>query len=489
VRRRLLLVLLTASVVATGCGTTDQGVTAVRSQADTPATPPTPGSDPPVDTTTDTTTTEAPETPVATTDIDPANVIDFGGARQPQPHDEQIAAFLADIETFWSTEYERVYGEPLTPLAGGVHASFADRESPLPDGCGEVTPADIEGNAFYCPTGDYIVYDDDVLVPTLIDQFGPGTLGVVLAHEFGHAVQERAGNLDQPVILAEQQADCFAGAWVAHVARGESADITFSDGDVLDGLVAMIAVRDPVFGTETGADSHGTGFDRVGAFQDGFVGGTDRCTSFFTENRPLVQIPFSLDDLRSNGNLPYAEIVTSIGGDLDRFWADVYASKGRSYTAREVVAGTECDGTPVPLLGYCAADRAVVVNDAAARQLYDTTLPSITEEAVSLGDMSVGYLLSVAYAQAAQAELGVGTAGVDSALTRDCLTGAWARDIIDGGTGDRQISLSPGDLDEAVVTALLTADERTGANDNGGAFDKIDSFRVGVLDGLAACDL
>ena len=76
----------------------------------------------------------------------------------------------------------------------------------------------------------------------------PSILGVVFAHEFGHAVQSRAGVLDQqlPTITTEQQADCFAGAWVAHAASGDGDGITFTDADVRSGLVAMIQVRDPV---------------------------------------------------------------------------------------------------------------------------------------------------------------------------------------------------------------------------------------------------
>ena len=73
--------------------------------------------------------------------------------------------------------------------------------------------------AFYCTLGDFMVYDDgdNSLLGALAENFGPSIMGVVLAHEFGHAIQFRAGDLDSgfSTILTEQQADCFAGAWVS----------------------------------------------------------------------------------------------------------------------------------------------------------------------------------------------------------------------------------------------------------------------------------
>jgi len=47
--------------------------------------------------------------------------------------------------------------------------------------------------------------------------------------------------------------------------------------------------------------------------------------------------------------------------------------------------------------------------------------------------------------------------------------------------------VSPGDLDEAVRTAILIGD--LGVDDNvlGSPFEKIDAFRDGVIGGLDAC--
>jgi predicted metalloprotease len=52
---------------------------------------------------------------------------------------------------------------------------------------------------------------------------------------------------------------------------------------------------------------------------------------------------------------------------------------------------------------------------------------------------------------------------------------------------EQQILLSAGDLDEAVITAVIVGDEAASTNRLGTAFDKIDAFRSGVLGGIEGC--
>ena len=118
------------------------------------------------------------------------------------------------------------------------------------------------------------MYDDgdQSLLAPLASEFGPAVMGIVLAHEFGHAIQSRVGALDQflPTIYTEQQADCFAGAWAGQAYRGESPLLRLGDADVRAGLIAMLEVRDPVGTDQFVEGGHGSAFDRVGAFQEGF---------------------------------------------------------------------------------------------------------------------------------------------------------------------------------------------------------------------------
>jgi hypothetical protein len=54
---------------------------------------------------------------------------------------------------------------------------------------------------------------------------------------------------------------------------------------------------------------------------------------------------------------------------------------------------------------------------------------------------------------------------------------------VGGGT----LTLSAGDLDEAIITALFRSDNSSDQDKRGTAFEKISSFRGGVLGGIDAC--
>ena len=71
----------------------------------------------------------------------------------------------------------------------------------------------------------------------------------------------------------------------------------------------------------------------------------------------------------------------------------------------------------------------------------------------------------------------------------------WAGDIVPLNTNpvvvpteaEPRISLSPGDLDEAVRAALTLSDSQTTAIDLGSPFARVDAFRQGVLHGTDGC--
>ena len=95
----------------------------------------------------------------------------------------------------------------------GIYASYPERDD-LPQSCEGPIPYDqVQGNAFYTTCGDIIVYDDADLLPALVNDLGDAAVGVVAAHEYGHAIQGRSGvfDLGLPTVENEQQADCFAG--------------------------------------------------------------------------------------------------------------------------------------------------------------------------------------------------------------------------------------------------------------------------------------
>jgi predicted metalloprotease len=264
----------------------------------------------------------------------------------------------------------------------------------------------------------------------------------------------------------------------------------------------MIQVRDPPDGDVNDPDAHGTGFDRVGAFQDGFLGGTARCKTFFTEDRQknLIDIQAVVGD---SGNLPFvdgtgrnSDIVTLMPADLDRFWvAKINGVEGVDFTAprlnvyRHRGPFPECDGAADSdfrnNIFFCASANEIMVDRDFAEQLDADAL---------FGDMSVGYLIGEAYSEAIQQALHSTLSGTKRVLLNDCFTGAWVADDVpvsadpsSGPRGGGQLTLAAGDLDEAIVTALKRSDDTSDEDRRGTAFEKIDSFRAGVLGGIDAC--
>lgn len=470
----------TPSTPATDPATTDPATTS----------PATPATDP----------TEPPAPPASAPTTAPAlgNELNLGDAKSPREYDDFLAAALADIQLWWSEQFPALYGSPFEPLAGGVYAAYPERTDPIP-GCGTGQPTTYEEirqySAFYCQQGDFMVYDDGEggVLYGLAEEFGPSILGVVLAHEFGHAIQARVGDLDRglPTITTEQQADCMAGAWVARAANGEAEGLTFSDADIRTGLIAMITVRDPVGIDQFSPGGHGSAFDRVGAFQVGFASGPERCAELIDDPLPLVPNTFRPGAV-TDGNAAFGyedgEIVGLITNDLNAFWPAALSTIDAGLPALTVVPIASPDeitcaepaGEFTTGAVYCAETQQVFFDEPLARDLYDR-----------FGDFVVGYMLGGAWSEAAQQALGSPLTGEDRNLLSDCLTGTWVADIIpdaSGNTPREAAVVEPGDLDEAIQTALVVGDASSSDDILGSGFEKIASFREGVLGGIDACN-
>ena len=493
--------MFACALVISACGNTDQGVSARRSEGQSIATVPEVPTESTGPETTPTTAPDGPLEPTEDTTPPPVDggIIDFGDSKPPQPYDNFLNAAFADITDWWTENYPVVYGAPFEPVSR-IYAHYPERGD-LPDSCdGPIDYLAVEQNAFYTTCGDIIVYDDAQLLPDLVERLGAAAVGVVAAHEYGHAIQARAGvfDLDLPTVDTEQQADCFAGAWAAHVALGESDTLTFDDNDVKGGIIAMIEVRDPP-GIDVVADpsGHGSGFDRVGAFQEGFINGLARCADFIQNPNPRIDLVFTEDDFETGGNLPYAEILEALPIALDTFWKPTLDGSSIAFTPPTFVAfdpngaAPACDGQTIDQLTndatYCAENNTIVYDDAFVQDLY-----------ARFGDLSFGYPLASAYSDAVQVALQSSLAGEPRELLNDCLVGAWIVDIVPTGeftaegrpiarNPNQEILLSAGDLDEAVITAVALGDEASTTDVVGTAFEKIDAFRAGVLGGLPSC--
>lgn len=165
----------------------------------------------------------------------------------------RIIATAESLDAVWAEQLPRYgteYVQPgLTIFTDGVGT-----------GCGNATSA---VGPFYCPA-DQTTYFDAAFFGTLRDRFGasggPLAEEYVVAHEFGHHIENQLGLLEQSrddpqgaesgAVRVELMADCLAGLWASFASTtpdpetGQPFLQPLTDDDIADALSAASAVGD-----------------------------------------------------------------------------------------------------------------------------------------------------------------------------------------------------------------------------------------------------
>jgi predicted metalloprotease len=412
-----------------------------------------------------------------------------------EPVDQLARNALADLNTFWSTAYPEFFGDDFTPLENGYFSVDSDAidESAYPDtgiGCaGSPTkPDEVAGNAYYDPACDLIVYDR-ALLEELSTDYGRFLGPVVMAHEFGHAMQGRFGFAESGrSIQDETQADCFAGAWTGWVADGRAEHLSLRRPELDDVIRGFLLLRDDVGSDPNDSQAHGSYFDRVSAFYEGFDGGVASCRDDFGAARLYTAAAFADDtDYINQGNSPVDDIVTWTETTLPAFWSEVFPTAyDTDFTPPEVTEfdGTapDCTGMENRDLGYCADDDTVYLDRT------DLATPAYDE----IGDFALTTALSLPYSLAVRDQAGLSIDDGAAIRSAVCLTGWYEAQWYNNAFADvlPDVTISPGDIDEAVQFLLeYGVRPEVFPNTSASGFELVGAFRTGFLQGGDACDL
>lgn len=426
-------------------------------------------------------------TAVPTVEPSPTPLPDLG-------YQEAIDVYFADVERYWADEAAALGVGDFSPVAELIPYDPSEPGA-VPTCGGELGPSAIYvGNAFYCTPDDYIAWDDVGLFPELYDEYGDFTVGLVIAHEYAHAIQARA-NLDGPTIFVELQADCLAGAWAGAVATSGGPELRYDPTDLDNAIGGFLTFADPL-GTPAGDPSaHGTAFDRLNALADGFALGVEACPRFLTD--PPRTASLAVDRFDENeGNLPLVDLLPILVDDLTNYLGIVGGELiGADYvvpqTLVEFGAGigdpADCGGLSVDagdLPGsayYCELTRTVAIDRGELEELW-----------AEVGDFAPAYAVAHAYAASVASPLGATAA--DVILVADCIVGVWARDVFEATNTpppprEHSIFLSAGDLDEGIVGLLLVPPVGVSLAPTGpiAVFDRVAAFSDGFFSGARTC--
>jgi predicted metalloprotease len=241
--------------------------------------------------------------------INPADILgsgtttDQGGAQQPNPYAHcttgasikedrncRFVAYTNAIQSFWGQT-----------MQGYQKAQTVTFNSQVSTACGTATS---QVGPFYCPNDKTVYLDttffDQILKGQLGAQGGDAAEAYVIAHEYGHHIQNLTGVMarvqsqgqqtgaNSAAVALELQADCYAGVWLKNATSDPNSPIaSVNQQDINEAVDAAVSVGDDRIQQRSqgqvnpDAWTHGSSAQRKRWMAQGFTtGDPNQCNTF-----------------------------------------------------------------------------------------------------------------------------------------------------------------------------------------------------------------
>ena len=164
------------------------------------------------------------------------------------------------------------------------------------------------------------------------------------------------------------------------------------------------------------------------------------------------------------GQADVEEFLTTVIANIDAYWAKTLKANGLEepsvfyfWVPPGRQARSACGPAGDAAAFYCSGDDTIYISQRFAADLWNGVLRGLPGNGRAAGDFGVAYVVAHEYAHNLQHEFGVfdqfrGATVRPLELQADCFAGAWGNSVY------REGLLQPGDVEEAIGTALAVGD-------------------------------
>lgn len=208
--------------------------------------------------------------------------------------EQVLCGATIDTQTYWKAALPKYFGVPYQTTKTVFFKGSTNT------GCGRATS---EVGPFYCPADKLVYFDLDFLVGLEKQLIGKSTdlaQQYIVAHEYGHHIQQVLGTSDQVrraqqqqpslknqySVALELQADCYAGVWVGDVNRRGLLENANEIREALDAAAGVGDDRIQIAAqgrTDPESWTHGSAEQRQSWFMRGFNSQDPRQCDTFKE--------------------------------------------------------------------------------------------------------------------------------------------------------------------------------------------------------------